>query len=270
MGFPSFASEFPNDNAAISGGAIWVGATLTGPATLEVQPFEPVPNESFVLFFDDDDGFVDGPVDIEAFGGSLQVTVHRMAQESEPELTLAVAPELTIVAGPELSLAPPAELTLGAEPRPALAELSATAPDPQPPTEEATVAPAFAHFEAALSAALMAQGASRSAALLPRLLRLESVPADGFSKNVLLTLQSRGYLDGHARYSQKFRELCGAWSAVLSGASSDFAACGTTTLDRFGAELLAALLAVPATRADELRRELRRAGIAAFGVLEAA
>jgi hypothetical protein len=29
-------------------------------------------------------------------------------------------------------------------------------------------------------------------------------------------------------------------------------------------------LAVPATRADELRRELRRAGIAAFGVLEAA
>jgi hypothetical protein len=95
-------------------------------------------------------------------------------------------------------------------------------------------------------------------------------PADALSKNVELTLQSRGYLDGNARYSQKFRELCGAWGAVLRGASQDFAACGTTTLDRFGAELLAALLAVPTTRADELRRELRKAGVAAFGVLAAA
>jgi hypothetical protein len=131
-------------------------------------------------------------------------------------------------------------------------------------------APAFSCFEAALIAALMAQGASRSAALVPRLLRLEQLPADALGKDVQLTLQSRGYLDGHARYSQKYRDLCGAWSAVLRGSSQDFAACGTTTLDRFGAELLAALLAVPATRADELRRELRKAGIAAFGVLQAA
>jgi hypothetical protein len=116
----------------------------------------------------------------------------------------------------------------------------------------------------------MAQGASRSAALVPKLLRLEALPGDALAKDVQLTLQSRGYLDGHGRYSQKYRDLCSAWSAVLHGSSQDFAACGTTTLDRFGAELLAALLAVPATRADELRRELRKAGIAAFGVLEAA
>ena len=107
-------------------------------------------------------------------------------------------------------------------------------------------------------------------ALLPKLLRLESLPADGLAKDVQLTLQSRGYLDGNARYSAKYRELCSAWTAVLRGHSQDFAACGTTTLDRFGAELLAALLPVPATRADELRRDLRKAGIAAFGVLQAA
>jgi hypothetical protein len=136
--------------------------------------------------------------------------------------------------------------------------------EPEPTT------PAFSHFESALRAALMAQGASRSAALVPRLLRLEPLPADGLSKDVQLTLQSRGYLDSSLRYSQKYRELCGAWCAVLRGSSQDFGACGTTTLDRFGADLLAALLAVPATRADELRRELRKAGIAAFGVLEAA
>src|SRR5258705_4387184 len=138
------------------------------------------------------------------------------------------------------------------------------APRPSP------LAPAFAHFEAALVTALLAQGATRSAALVPRLLRLESLPADGLAKDVQLTLQSRGYLDGNTRYSAKYRELCGAWSAVLHGSSQDFAACGTTTLDRFGAELLAAPLAVPATRADELRRQLRKSGIAAFGVLDAA
>ncbi len=142
----------------------------------------------------------------------------------------------------------------------------ARAPEPSAEVD----APALSQFEAALCAALMAQGASRSAALVPRLLRLEPLPADCFSKEVQLTLQSRGYLDGSSRYSSKYRELCAAWCAVLRGESQDFSACGTTTLDRFGAELLAALLAVPATRAEELRRELRRAGIAAFGVLQAA
>lgn len=207
MGKPSLASEFPNDNAEISGGAIWICTELTGPATAELAPYEPVAAEPFVLYFDDDSPLLDGPVEIH-------------------------------VEAPE----PPA---------------------PEPP-------PAYRHFEQALISALMAQGASRSAALVPQLLRLEALPVEALSKDVLLTLQSRGYLDGNARYSAKYRELCGAWTAVLSGSSEDFAACGTTTLDRFGADLLAALLAVPATRADELRRELRKAGVAAFGVLEAA
>ncbi len=222
MGFPSLASEFPNDNAEISGGGIWVCAELTGPATLQQGPYQPVVTQPFVLLFEDDEGYVDGPVTIEIAEGAPSVAVH--ALETEPE--------------------------------------SASETEP--------AAPAFLHFESALMAALMAQGASRSAALLPHLLRLESLPADGLSKEVLLTLQSRGYLDGNARYSHKFRALCSAWSAVLHGSSQDFAACGTTTLDRFGADLLAALLALPTTRADQLRRDLRKAGIAAFGVLQAA
>jgi hypothetical protein len=228
VGFLSLASEFPNDNAEISGGAIWIGAELTGPAQLELAPYRPVKAEAFVLLFDDDEGDIDGPLELEMSTGSPNVTVHT----PEP------------VHGNE--------------------------PAPVQPADEFAVAPAFAHFEAALAAALMAQGASRSAALLPRILRLEPLPADTVSKEVWLTLQSRGYLESNARYSQKFRELCTAWTAVLQGSSEDFGACGTTTLDRFGADLLAALLAVPATRADELRRQLRKAGIAAFGVLAAA
>jgi hypothetical protein len=225
VGFPSLASEFPNDNSEISGGAIWVCERLTGPATLEVRPYTPVESVPFVFMFDDDeDGVVDGPIEIEVAPESGEVEVHvALASETETETET-----------------------------------------------EVEVAPAFAHFESALVAALLAQGATRSAALLPRLLRLEPLPADGLAKDVQLTLQSRGYLESNARYSSKYRELCAAWTAVLRGESQDFAACGTTTLDRFGADLVAALLAVPTTRADELRRALRKAGIAAFGVLQAA
>lgn len=219
MGYPSLASEFPNDNAEISSGVIWVHADLVGPATAEVVPFRPVAAEPFVLYFDEDEPYVDGPVEI-------QVSV------AGPSIAVREAPAVTVE-------------------------------EPQDP-------PAFRHFEQALVSALMAQGASRSAAIVPKLLRLEAVPAEALTKDVQLTLQSRGYVDGSGRYTTKYRELCGAWSGVLHGSTQDLAACGTNTLDRFGADLLAALLAVPATRADELRRQLRKAGIAAFGVLEAA
>jgi hypothetical protein len=225
VGHPSLASEFPHDNAEISHGTIWICPELTGAATAILGRYEPVPSQPFVLFFDDeDDGYIDGPL--------------------------------------ELDLDPPPPSC--AEPAPP------SCAEPEAPSSAEPEAPAFVCFESALVAALMAHGASRSAALVPRLLRLEQLPAEALSKEVQLTLQSRGYLDSSARYSHKYRELCTAWSAVLRGSSQDFAACGTTTLDRFGADLLAALLAVPATRADELRRELRKAGIAAFGVLQAA
>lgn len=166
----------------------------------------------------------------------------------------------------------PLELELDVGPLSVRLSQPALESEPESETEpqSAPEAPALLQFEAALTAALMAKGASRAAALVPRLLRLEALPPDSLSKEARLTLQSRGYVDGNLRYSQKYRELCGAWCAVLRGSSQDFGACGTTTLDRFGAELLAALLAVPITRADELRRELRKAGVAAFGVLLAA
>lgn len=255
MAYPSLASEFPNDNAEISGGAIWICADVTGPATVAPAPYQSVQAQPFVLFFDDGDDVVDGPVDLQLLGGELSVTVH----DTLPEVEAAVEgePEPEVETLPELETALELETAPESFDQPTLAAAAETAP-------------AFAHFESALIAALMAQGASRSAALVPRLLRLEALPAEALAKDVQLTLQSRGYLDGNARYSPKYRELCAAWSAVLHGSSQDFAACGTTTLDRFGAELLAALLAVPATRADELRRVLRKSGIAAFGVLEAA
>lgn len=260
MGFASLASEFPNDNAEISSGAVWICQSLTGPATLQAPAFEPVPAIPFVFWFEDDDVYCDGPVDIEVNEGGLNIAVHPVSAEAPP---VALDDDHAPVGEDE----PP---SADADAPVADADADADAPVVLETPPEAPVAPAFAHFEQALTAALLAQGASRSAAILPKMLRLEALPGEALTKDVQLTLQSRGYVDGSGRYSQKFRDLCGAWCAVLQGSSQDFAACGTTTLDCFGADLLAALLAVPATRSDELRRELRRAGVAAFGILEAA
>lgn len=234
MGHPSRSSEFPNDNVEISSGARWLTECLTGPVAVELPPgphrerhteaerrsavHEPVTPPAFVLCFDEDIPYVEGPVDV----------------------TLGDAGPVVVVAPASASKA------------------------------EAEQPPALRHLEATLAQILMARGASRAAALLPTLLRLAPLPRDGVPPELQACLQARGYLQDQLKYAEKFREVWGAWSAVLSGASQDLAACGATTLDTFAAQLLAALLTVPAARADDLRRDLRKAGIAAFGVLDVA
>lgn len=218
MGYPSRASEFPNDNVDISSGTRWLSEHLVGAVTAELPleeerksaVHEPVPSERFVLCFEDEEPYVDEPL----------------------ELRLTVDGPVVVV--------------------------------------ERETPPALRHFQDALVQALMSRGASRAAALVPSLLKLLPLTAESLSPELSASLRSRGYFDENSRYSDGFRSLCGAWVAVLSGTSDDISACGATTLDGFGAQLLAALLTIPATRADELRRELRKAGIAAFGVLEAA
>lgn len=75
--------------------------------------------------------------------------------------------------------------------------------------------------------------------------------------------------DASAEHSS-FRTAAAAWCAILRGESEDFSACGASALDEWCSMLVAAALGEPA-RADGLRRELRRRGVAAFGlVVEAA
>jgi len=62
------------------------------------------------------------------------------------------------------------------------------------------------------------------------------------------------------------RTAAAAWQAILRGESEDFSACGASTLDEWSSMLVAAALGEPA-RADILRRELRRRGVAAFGLI---
>jgi hypothetical protein len=60
-----------------------------------------------------------------------------------------------------------------------------------------------------------------------------------------------------------------AWRLILRSESEDFGPCGALSLDEWAADVLARALGAPA-RSASIRRELRSAGVAAFGLVEAA
>jgi hypothetical protein len=57
-----------------------------------------------------------------------------------------------------------------------------------------------------------------------------------------------------------------AWRGILRGESEDYEACGAATLDEWAASVVAGVVG-GASKADGIRRELRRRGVAAFGLL---
>jgi hypothetical protein len=68
---------------------------------------------------------------------------------------------------------------------------------------------------------------------------------------------------------QRLRAQALAWQGILRGESEDFSACGPAMLDDWSAALVALTLGQPA-RAETLKRELRRRGVAAFGLVDQA
>jgi hypothetical protein len=95
----------------------------------------------------------------------------------------------------------------------------------------------------------------------------------GADESVLLTLRTllgQHRIDAGAPADhQRVRGEAVAWQAILRGESDDFSACGGAMLDEWSAGLVAAALGQPA-RAEPLKRELRRRGVAAFGLVEQA
>jgi hypothetical protein len=130
----------------------------------------------------------------------------------------------------------------------------------------------FCTLVAAIQQVLLAVGATRSAAALPRLLEDGAVEVAVFAEETVGTLGSSAPMQREGtwlRLSPAASELTRAWKQLLRGETADMSLCGTTTLDRWAAEIAAWLLGQPG-RADDLRRELRRRGVAAFGLLAAA
>jgi hypothetical protein len=145
----------------------------------------------------------------------------------------------------------------------AMPDRGARAPD----TEDA-----FAVYVAAVVGVAEAAGHTESARALPSLLRgtafdSASLPNDAQARLVAADILCRS--GAALSPSDTFTSLASAWRGVLCGDTQDLSACGESTLDGWSADLLRAL-GVGQGSATDVRRELRRRGVAAFGMLLAA
>lgn len=244
------AAEFPNDNPELHDGLVWVCSNPCAKAipTLRLRPSE-------------------------RRSGKLLQPSWAVAPDraSEPAL-LYVAREL---AESGLVHAPPEPADSGlmhAPPEPAPSERE---PVHEPETKRSEVAPpqlsAFEAFVSAMVRVAMAEGASRAASLLPGLLGATAFEALPSGHALRESLVKQGVLSGDSgRLAPRFSRLSGAWWRLLEGGSGDLRALGNSTLDGFGAELLTALIPGATGSHERLRRSLRKVGVAAFGMLDAA
>jgi hypothetical protein len=97
-----------------------------------------------------------------------------------------------------------------------------------------------------------------------------SAGADPLALTALRTVLGQLRIDADASDDQqRMRREALAWQGILRGESEDYSACGNAMLDEWCAALLAQVLGAPA-RADGLKRDLRRHGVAAFGLVDQA
>jgi hypothetical protein len=237
-------SEFPNDNPELHDGLVWAAPSPCAPAlpTLRLRPSAPVRvlRPEWEPRSDPRSGLVP-PERIEASHAPPQPAVESLVVESP-------AIDAPVVESPTQS-AP------------------ASAPASAPVSAERS---GFEAFVGALSETLAERGATRAAANVGALLGQKRLARDAFDAETRKALVARGLIDVKtARPTPEFSMVAQAWREVLEGTSTDLAACGSATLDVWGAEVLSALLG-SRERSDELRRALRQRGVAAFGMLAAA
>jgi hypothetical protein len=108
--------------------------------------------------------------------------------------------------------------------------------------------------------------------VLPRFLNNEAQEFEGFSDGVRSALLDGGLAadaNGTLSPSAAFATTANAWRMVLRGESNDFSACGTSTLDGWAGDILKSF-GVGRDGKVDVKRELRRRGVAAFGMILAA
>lgn len=136
------------------------------------------------------------------------------------------------------------------------------------PAAEPAAPDAYAAFVDALVGVALDASATRAAAILPGLLA-GSADLTSLGDDTRRALSAAGITTPDGAPGSSFVSTAVAWRKVLRGESSDFSDCGTSTLDVWGTDLLKAL-GVGAAAGTDVRRELRRRGVAAFGMLLAA
>jgi hypothetical protein len=139
-------------------------------------------------------------------------------------------------------------------------------------TEELGEPAGFRRFVQTLTSTVMQTGATRAAAGLTELLERDVLDPATLGGGAQSALCAAGYAterSGRLVLDPTFQRTLRSWRAVLLEQAVDLSACGASTLDQWASELVAAWLGQPANAAD-IRRRLRAAGVAAFGMLERA
>jgi hypothetical protein len=170
-------------------------------------------------------------------------------------------------------------VSLGSEPCPTAIEESRDrerledepGEDGTPPPSEVDHPPdPFANLVSVLESVARDAGASDSQAATVRgLLGLEHLATASLCEAALDALFAGVQLEGTPQVPRRtaaFTQTVLAWQAILRGEGEDFASCGSATLDEWTADLVARLLGNP-TLAAQVRRELRKRGVAAFGLV---
>jgi len=146
-----------------------------------------------------------------------------------------------------------------------------SAPEDEPAAQE-PADPFYALVHAIESTTLSFGGNPDSLALMRAMLgvtRIETLALDLTGLEALVRAGLASCSAAGVARSERFTREVLAWQDILREKSDDFAACGAAMLDEWASELIAGVLG-GATRADAVRRELRKHGVAAFGLLAAA
>jgi hypothetical protein len=143
-----------------------------------------------------------------------------------------------------------------------------TAPSSPPPAPDPDPDPVAA-FVAAVTAVALVHGPAETAGHIESLFTFGTLDSEALSETAQAALFEGKILestDEGVRPTESFAMTRMAWQSILRGESGDLSACGESTLDTWTADLVARLIAHP-DKAQTIRRDLRRRGIAAFGML---
>jgi hypothetical protein len=264
---PSACAEFPNDNPSLHRGAIWFCAEL-GAAPVFEGPAQTVAEREVEA--------VAEPI-CEAISEPISEPIAEAVAEAVAEPVVERVVERVVEPVVEPVAEPIAEPV--AEPATDPAPVVVDADDE---TDDIEIVEDLAFDDAVdesippppLAAAEPEEPAAPGDPYLTLVRVLEDVATSaGAGDAALTTLRTLlGQLrieTGASPDHQRLRAQALAWQGILRGESEDFSACGPAMLDEWSAALVALAVGQPA-RAETLKRELRRRGVAAFGLVDQA
>jgi hypothetical protein len=168
------------------------------------------------------------------------------------------------------------------EARPAALSATPAVPAPTPPVNAPAIVPPepeqgtsahdarVDHFVRAITEVALAHGPAETAAHVESLFKFGTPAPLELSDPARAALLEGNILEateGGIHATAWFTRTSSAWQRMLRGEAENLAVCGESTLDGWTADLIACLVAKPGM-ASAIRRDLRRRGIAAFGMLD--